>query len=300
MSDQDWFTVAVQTTEATVDLVVDLLWGFSPPAVEERAGPEGLLVLTGFHGRALADRAAATVTASGWGTARVSRVTDDGLDGWRAWASVERAGPFVLAPSWLPTPEIAPGEVLLQLDPGPTFGSGSHPTTRLVLAELADLLSHRTSDDGLSTVLDVGCGSGVLAVGAALAGATGVDAIDIDRASPPVTTANADRNGVAHLVEASNQPLTVLSAEVRSGRRPYDVVVANLLAPVIVDLANDLVDVLAPTGHLVVSGLLADRWHEAVASFDASPGLVNRRVTENQGWVAVTLSAGDPADEPAP
>ncbi|MEO6627557.1 MAG: hypothetical protein ABIP03_03210, partial [Aquihabitans sp.] len=122
MSAPDWFTVAVQTSEANAELVVDLLWGFGPPAVEERPGPEGFLVVTGFEGRDHADRAAASVTASGWGTARVSLVTDHGLDGWRAWARVERAGPFVLVPTWLSTPEVAPGELLLHLDPGLTFG----------------------------------------------------------------------------------------------------------------------------------------------------------------------------------
>lgn len=300
MGDQDWFTVAVQTTDADAELVVDLLWGFGPPAVEERPGPEGLLVVTGFEGREPADRAAAAVTASGWGAARVSRVTDHGLDGWRAWARVERAGPFVLAPSWLSTPEIDGGEVLLQLDPGPTFGSGSHPTTRLVLAELARVLDRQSPGDDQVTVLDVGCGSGVLAVGAALAGATSVDGIDIDGASPTVTAANATRNGVAHLVRASNRPLSAVAAEVRSGRRPYDLVVANLLAPVIVDLAQDLGDVLGPAGHLVVSGLLADRWHDTVGPLGDATGLVTRRVTEKDGWVAVTLSADNPSDGSAP
>lgn len=286
-----WTTVAVRTTPDRAELVADLLWGFGPPAVEERDGPEGRLVLAGFDDPGVAADAAVAVRGAALGSVRLVPVTDDGLDGWRAWARVERAGPFLLVPTWLETPTPGAGDHVLHLDPGSTFGSGSHPTTRLVLERLAALVTPGAS------VLDVGCGSGILAIGAALLGAGHVEAIDIDPAAPAVTAANAARNGAADRVTASTRPLAEVARAVGSGDAPgtgsgsgpaagFDVVAANLLAPVVVDLAADLVAVVADQGRLVVSGLLADRWEPAVSALD---GLEVVDVATAEGWAAVTL-----------
>jgi ribosomal protein L11 methyltransferase len=139
----------------------------------------------------------------------------------------------------------------------------------------------RAVRDGRSDarVLDVGCGSGVLAVGAVLAGARSADGIDISPAALAVATANAQRNGVADSVWVGTTPLAEISST-------YDVVVANILAPTIIELADDLTRVLADDGVLIISGVLADRFGHVVPALQP---LRVRQVDEMDGWAAVTL-----------
>jgi ribosomal protein L11 methyltransferase len=275
-----WTTVSVRAEGPDVELVADLLWGHGPAAVEERADAEGTLLLAGFDTPAAADRAVLALHDAGARSAFAGAVVDDGLDAWRAHARVERAGPFLVVPAWLPDVAAGPDDLVVRIEPGRTFGSGSHPTTRLVLAEVA-----RRARPG-ARVLDVGCGSGVLAVGAALAGAAEVVAIDVDPAAGPVTEANARANGVADRVAWRALDLAGVAG---SGDR-FDLVAANLLAPVVIELAADLVRVVAPGGALVVSGLLADRWQQAVG---ALAGVEVETVTESEGWVAVAVRRQD-------
>lgn len=279
-----WTRVAVTCPSTQAEVVADRLWAFGPAAIEEQIdGPETVL-LAGFDDPATAERAAFAVRALGCDRVEMTAVTDDGLDGWRDWAKLETAGPFVLVPAWLEVPHVEPDRYVVRLDPGHTFGSGSHPTTRAVLMALASRVGPAT------TVLDVGCGSGVLAVAAALLGAPTVHGIDVDVEVPSVVAANAARNGVADVVTASNEPLSTVAG--RADR--YDLVAANLLAPVIAGLAGDLQAVVAVGGTLVLSGLLADRWQQTIDQFthepigSQPPWLVDEVVVLD-GWVAVVL-----------
>lgn len=200
-------------------------------------------------------------------------VDESVAESWRAhavptWVSAD----LVVCPAWVPF-EAPPGVTVLTIEPGATFGLGDHPTTVLSMRALRDAMYPG------ATVLDVGCGSGVLAVAACRFGAGRVDAIDISPAAVAVTEHNADLNGVAATVSVSTTPL----AEVDG---PYDVVVANILAPTLIELAADLRRVLAPAGVLVVSGLLADR-HGHVGAALAPLQVVDERTRD--GWVALTL-----------
>jgi len=130
-----------------------------------------------------------------------------------------------------------------------------------------------------ASVLDVGCGSGVLAIGAAMFGATRVDAIDISPASLQIGAENARSNGVDKIVDVSLTPLAAVDDQ-------YDIVVANILAPTLIELAEHLRRVTKPSGVLIVSGLLADH-HDHVEAALAPMHRIGRDVRE--GWTALTL-----------
>jgi hypothetical protein len=134
---------------------------------------------------------------------RAVEVTDTSWrDRWKDFARpVDIGTALVVTPAWRDV-AVGDGRLVVRIDPGPCFGSGSHPSTRLVLARL--MAEPPVGAD----VLDVGCGSGILSVTAALLGAASVTAIDIDPDAVEVTGANAAANGVAERVSASDTPVT--------------------------------------------------------------------------------------------
>jgi ribosomal protein L11 methyltransferase len=193
---------------------------------------------------------------------------DAWLDAWRAYARVVRAGRLVVVPAWIDPPSIEPGDVHIDIDPGRVFGHGGHPTTRLILEELDRRIV------GGESVLDVGCGSGVLAIAAAKLGASRVIGIDIDPDAVVVTHENAARNDVE--VAAFTTPL----AEVDE---TFDIVVANIGADVLIELAPQLE---ARGKLLVLSGLLVDRVDDVAAAYAGTA-----TVSTLEGWAALTVTA---------
>lgn len=270
-----WQRVSITVDEADAELGADLLWGAGAAGIEEQDADGRVRLLGGFEDPAAAELAHRRAIDAGYDVV-ILEVDDDGLDAWRTWAEPVRAGHTWIVPTWVEPPPVASDERQLLIDPGRSFGSGSHPTTRLVVTLLEDLVAPA------DRVLDVGAGSGVLAIAAAVLGARSALAIDIDPESPTVTVDNARRNGVGDVVSASSASL----AEVVAGGASFELVAANLLAPVIAELAADLVAAVAPGGTLVVSGLLADRWE---ASMPALEPLAVVRVEVEDGWAAVAL-----------
>jgi ribosomal protein L11 methyltransferase len=210
---------------------------------------------------------------AGWAAERVEVDADAALDRWRDHARPVRVGPVVLQPPWVDPMPVGPGEVVVVLDAGRAFGSGSHPSTRLALAALA------ASAPGAERVLDVGCGSGVLAVAALLLGAREAVAVDVDDVAVATTSAVAAANGVGERIRVSTTPVGRVPGE-------FDLVVANVPAPVLVELADALVDRLRPGATLVVAGFLAEQASRVRAAF---VGLVQIASAGEDSWASLTL-----------
>jgi ribosomal protein L11 methyltransferase len=205
---------------------------------------------------------------------------EDWADAWKAYFPVMRIGRrIVIRPTWR-RHRRQPDDVVLALDPGMAFGTGLHPTTRLCLGALEPLADRGVL--GGARVLDVGCGSGILAVAAIRLGAASAFGVDTDPIAIEATTANARRNRVARRVRARLGSLP-------SGEGPFDVVLANLIAGVLVALAAPLRDEVCPGGTLLASGIFIDREADVRAAFE-SVGLVVAERSEEGDWVALAVT----------
>lgn len=194
----------------------------------------------------------------------------------RAW--MDRFEPMRFGESiWICPSHIEPDPawpVVVRLDPGLAFGSGTHPTTALCLEWLDGEWLDGQDLQGRQ-VIDYGCGSGVLAVAAALKGAARVVAIDHDPQALVATRENAFRNGVDDRIE------TALPDQIDPG--PADIVLANILAGVLVDLAPQLAALVAPGGRLVLSGILEKQTGSVVAAYRERLALESQACRE--GWM---------------
>lgn len=166
-----------------------------------------------------------------------------------------------IVPSWHAMPQ-APGAVVVHLDPGAAFGTGTHPTTRMVLRWIEGTLPAAAVGEG-PRVLDYGCGSGILAIAAARLAGARADALDLDPLALEAARANAERNGVA---------LGVFGADALPAGT-YDVVLANILARPLVVLAPAITTRLRPGGRLALSGVLATQAEEVIAAYAPEVGL---------------------------
>ena len=165
---------------------------------------------------------------------------------------------IVIHPVWEPI-DAEPGDIVIDIDPGMSFGTGLHPTTRTCLGFLDELAS---APGGLGSVLDLGCGSGILSIAAAKLGAPRVDALDFDPDAVRVTGENLAANrvppGIVHAAvgDVLRDPLPTAA-----------VVVANILASVLIDAAERIAASVAPGGTLLLSGILDAQFAEVEAAF---------------------------------
>ena len=173
-----------------------------------------------------------------------------------------------IVPSWHAAPD--PDALVLVLDPGMAFGTGSHPTTRLCLEWLERIVSPGQS------ILDYGCGSGILAIAAAKLGASEVLGVDIDPQAVTAAKNNAERNEAHARFEDSARPL--------SGQ--FDIVVANILANPLKALAPAITGHVCPGGQLALSGILAEQAEELIAIY--APYIPLGIADTREGWVCLS------------
>jgi ribosomal protein L11 methyltransferase len=207
----------------------------------------------------------------GWAAAQRPTDDDPQIVAWRNRTQAVSVGDGRLMVA-LPWAELDSASApVLSIDPGGAFGGGSHPTTRLLLEMLAARVR------GGETVLDVGCGSGVLALAALRLGAAVAVGTDIEPAAVAAMEANAERNGLAHKVTALATPLQELDGG-------FDVVLANIGQDVLISLAPDIERLLAPGGWLGLSGISPAQVSHVSAAY---PSLQVMAVPELDDWAAI-------------
>ncbi len=194
---------------------------------------------------------------------------------WKEHYTVQRIGRVAIVPSWADHAP-ADGEATVLLDPGMAFGTGLHPTTRGCLELLQEIKPMP------ARALDVGCGSGILALAALRLGAESVIACDTDAGAVTATRENAARNGLAERVEVTQGSLADAPAE------RFELVLANLVAAVLVELAPRLAAHLAPRGTLLVSGIIEPRAGEVIDAM-AAAGLAVATRRDDGEWVSLAL-----------
>lgn len=222
----------------------------------------------------LALKAAPLARSLRWRRTKRLRETD-WREAWKKHFGVQRIGRrLVIAPSWIDY-QLRKGETVVRIDPGMAFGTGQHPTTAMCLRALEEM-----GVDG-AAVLDLGCGSGILSIAAALLGAEHVTALDIDPQAIKATKQNAAENGVADRIEADTGTLGEADP-----KEALDVALANISGLTLERLAPALARALKPGGRLVASGFLEDAVDGLKAAFRAV-GLVEECVIEEGVWRAI-------------
>jgi ribosomal protein L11 methyltransferase len=271
-----WWAVDLVAAEADREAVAAWLVATSGHAVEER--PDGTVV--GFA----PDRATADTLVSGATAAFPSRVNAflremepvDWTVRWRDGIGVRRVGRVALVPSWLPVPD---GPATVLIDPETAFGSGEHGSTRAALA-----LLERITQPG-DFVLDLGSGSGILAIAAARLGARGALGIEVDPEAMPVAIRNAERNGVedrVRFLEGDAMDLARLAG-------PADVVVSNILRGPNIQLLPAIHAALRAGGHAIFAGMEmpeAELFRPALAEAGFQPG----DEVVDEGWWAIAAT----------
>ncbi len=272
----DWIEIRLTVPAEQVDLVSGLLFTlgaggvvtaerpldtFVPPDPDEpETGPQTLKAYFQQREKEELISEIRQMLAGGW----LDPVPDlecrqvgaqDWAEGWKQHFQPFVIGKLLIRPSWDQTQPGA-GQTVLTIDPGMAFGTGSHATTRLCLQAVAELVP-----DHAQSVLDVGTGSGILAVAAALLGATKVIGCDIDPQSCTTAKENAEVNGVGDRVTITGESLETLP-----GR--FDLVIANILAEENIRLAEPLTNHLQPGGYLVLSGILTEKTDLVRNTFD--------------------------------
>jgi ribosomal protein L11 methyltransferase len=289
----EWLEVSVTVENEAAEVVAEVLSRYVYRGVAIEAGPEGWnagpVVVRAYL--PADDQLQATkrrIEEALWHLGQIRPIPaptfrpvaeEDWAEAWKERLDVLRIGQHVvIRPSWreyVPEPE----DVVVQLDPGMAFGTGLHPTTQMCLAALEELTRPET------TVLDLGTGSGILAIAAARLGAGRVLAVDNDPVAVKTARGNVVSNGVQGTV-------SVVYGSLADVPGSYDLVVVNILARVIVEMMQEgLANRVRPGGRLITAGIIADQEPEVGAALEQKRlALVERRQTGD--WVCLVAEQG--------
>lgn len=201
----------------------------------------------------------------------------DWSENWKKYWHPQRIGKHVdICPSWENYAPESKDDIIIRLDPGTAFGTGTHPTTRLCLKVIEDIFSNNKK---ALSVLDVGTGSGILAIAAAKMGAKKVTGIDIDPVTLEVSIKNAEINSVSDICQFDN-------LSIRYIEETYDLVIANILAKTIISMSKDIKRVTNKSGILILSGLISSTIDNVTEHFESlGYKLLNNESEEN--WYAM-------------
>lgn len=279
-------SVSVEDADADTEHE-EALWG-EPGMPVPREAWQRSTIKSLFPSEAEALEAATLILAQDWaGDIHVQGIQPVGEQDWvrltqSQFQPVPITDTFYIVPTWHEVP--AEAQTVMRLDPGLAFGTGTHPTTRMCLKWVAQ----NAAAFGGQRVLDYGCGSGILAIGAALFGSGVVDAVDIDPAAVEATAANAEAN-LAHLKSGDGHlPIHAgLPDVIGEAQGAYPVVLANILATPLKMLAPLLAGHVAPGGHLVLAGILARQEQELKDAY-AEVGLQLQVANAEEGWILMT------------
>ena len=267
----DSIEIVVEAAEA--ELAGGIMWATGVAGIEERSEGGGRVRLIAGVPEEATDAVVAALEVH-WPVTRGRLEPDRWIDSWRPYAKAARiSGGIVVQPPWI-EPIAGPDDVVISLDPGRAWGHGAHPSTLLAAEDLVavDHLAGRS-------VLDVGCGSGLLSIVAAVRDAGRIVAVDIDPAAIEATLANATVNGLDGRIDVSSTPVRLVDG-------PFDVVVANIGLGVLVELSVALTELVARRGSLILSGLLDDQVDAAAAAY---PAFAEHHRRELDGWASIVL-----------
>ena len=284
----EWLEISLAVENETAEAIAGVLSFYVPHGIAIEAGPDGwnagpVIVRAYLPADENLPANRRRIEEALWHLGQIRPIPtptfrtlaeEDWAETWKERLSVMHIGQhLVIRPLWLEyTP--APGDIVIQLDPGMAFGTGLHPTTQMCLVALEELV--RPGMD----VLDLGCGSGILAIAAARLGAGRVLAVDND----PIAVKTAQENAVANGVQ---ETVRVVHGSLAEAEESYDLVAANILAAVIVKMAQEgLARRVRPGGILVATGILGGQETEVVEALERG-GLTLAEQRRVEDWVCL-------------
>ncbi len=287
-----WLQVSLRCPENTLEAVSDLLGVLSGSAVEQSPVKDGLSTVSGFFQftaeaeqeqlrRSLASELADLFAAYKLPAPELEYSVLADQDWATSWQQFFT--PFAIVPGLIIKPSwedyaVQPGEQVLEIDPGMAFGTGQHASTKLALGLLQSCFQSNQPE----TVLDVGTGTGILAMAAARFGAKEILAIDNDHEAVQAAAENIARNHLSGLIRASAAPLAEIS-------NSYDLICANILHDVLVEMAPDIARRMTAQGHVVLAGILGGEQEENIIRIYSGLGLSLRQRAYEEEWVALLL-----------
>jgi ribosomal protein L11 methyltransferase len=289
----EWLEVSVTVENEAAEAVAEVLSRYAHRGVAIEAGPEGwnagpVVVRAYLPADDQLQASKRRVEEALWHLGQIRPVPaptfrpvaeEDWAEAWKERLNVMHIGRhIVVRPSWrdyVPTP----GDVVIQLDPGMAFGTGLHPTTQMCLVALEKLIHPGAK------VLDLGTGSGILAIAAAKLGAGRVLAVDNDPVAVKTARDNVVTNGMQGIVSVRGGSLTEVSGS-------YDLVVVNILARVIVEMVQEgLATQMRPGGALIATGIIADQEPEVVAALGQERFALAER-QQRDDWICLVAEQG--------